>query len=220
LSPLVPLLLAAAMTCPAPGSGELVGRWESHNTSKGGIGHVIDLREDGSFVESMIILVNFRYEVHGDQLLVHDTSGAGAPGAPPVQFRVEDNTFIRSIPNEPEVRAERVDASDPNEPKIVGVWKYRHYTGAIAFERYTVGGDLSLRLPMTSSTGCYLPNIEKKEISLSPGKGREKTLRFVVGAAALRLESPGKPPTDYDRSPWGAWYDFDHIDFQPPRKNP
>src|SRR2546423_11704209 len=54
---LVPLLIAAA-SCPPARSAVLVGRWEAQRVSKGGVGHVMDFRNDGSFVQSTAVTLH------------------------------------------------------------------------------------------------------------------------------------------------------------------
>ena len=216
---IAPLLLASAICSPA-GSHELVGRWESHVTSKGGIGSVMEYRQDGSFVEAAAILAGFRYEVRNDTVLIHEHGSAQRSSENPLHFHFEDGVFVQKEPDGSTIRRERVGKRDPKDPEIVGVWRYRHYTGGIAFERYTPDGDLLFRLPMTSSTGCYVPSMEKHEVLLAPLKGAARTVSLALSATQLRLKSPGKPDFVYDRSPWGNWYDIDRIDIILPRGSP
>ncbi len=218
---IVTSLLLAAMSCPPPASEMLVGRWESHDTSKGGIGHVIDFRSDGSFVQSISVLVKLRYELHDNVLTVRDpAAGPGSQQPPPISIRFEGDTIVEEAPGAPSLRRDRIGAPDPSAQQIVGAWRYRHYTGAIAFERYTADGDLFFRLPMKSSAGCYAPDLTKHRVLLTPVNGQSSDLTFAADGAQLRIEAPGKPMTTYDLSAWGAWYDIDKIDFNPPAAQP
>ena len=49
---------AHARTCPQPATQDLVGLWESRETSKGGIGHTVEFRPDGTYVEAPTVLVD------------------------------------------------------------------------------------------------------------------------------------------------------------------
>ena len=63
-------LLVAATACPTPAGLALVGKWEGHNVSKGGIGNVFEFRADGSFVQTVTVIVNLNYAISGDQLMI------------------------------------------------------------------------------------------------------------------------------------------------------
>src|ERR1041385_1518448 len=89
---LVPLLIAAA-SCPPARSAVLVGRWESQRISKGGVGHVMDFRNDGSFVQSTAVTVNLRYSVSGDQLTVSESPDGQPSPKTAVRFHV-DGSFL------------------------------------------------------------------------------------------------------------------------------
>src|SRR4051812_13001858 len=144
-----------ALSCPEPAALELAGFWESRNTSKGGIGHTLELRKDGTFVEATTVIVDSTYHVSGDRLLLDAMSEDQTIARDGVEFRVEGDLLIAKAPDGPEVRKQRVGKAEPGSPPIVGIWRFRHDTGAIAYEKYGADGRVSLRLPLASSTGCY-----------------------------------------------------------------
>jgi hypothetical protein len=110
------------------------------------------------------------------------------------------------------VRKESLEAKQSSS-SIVGAWRYRHYTGAIAFERYTSDGLLQFRLPMTSSSGCY--SVEKNRINLIQN-AKKTAIPFKLISGQLSLENANKPPSLYHRETAGAWYPRDMIDYKPP----
>ena len=204
-------LLAGLLTCPVPGSMEIVGLWESRETSKGGIGHTVEFREDGTFVEAITVIVNGFYRLDGNRLLLSETVGGTEAGS---QFRVEGNTFVHIGPDGSVSRKERLKGPSAAEGSVAGNWSYRHYTGAIAFERYTNNGQMLFRLPLKSSSGCY--SVSGRGLSWSP-QGRNIVAKLQVRGDTLALENPARSTTVYVREPSGPWYDREHLDIKPVR---
>jgi len=81
-----------ALTCPAPGTSDLIGLWESQHTSKGGIGHTLEFRPDGTFVEATTVMIDSIYRIAGDHLLL---GGAPEAAARDSTFRIEGDTLIQ-----------------------------------------------------------------------------------------------------------------------------
>ena len=192
---------AHALDCPKPDSQELAGFWESRQTSKGGIGHTLEFRPDGTYVEATTVMVSFNYRVDGDRLIVEEV--------PETRIEIQGDTLTQTGPNGSTIKKERIGKAEKGSPAIVGIWRYRHDTGAIAFEKYTEDGRMLLRLPLAGSTGCY--TITGGRLSMtSPGRG-SKEIPFESQADELVLHGPGKEATTYAREPAGAWYDREHL---------
>src|SRR5688572_25212710 len=142
-----------AATCPPPQSTQLTGLWESEDKSKGGIGHAIELRADGSYSEATTVIVDMVYRVSGDQIFLSEKPG-GEEKPIPLDLGAETPNLEKRLG--PSVgRKERVGQREPGQEPIVGVWRYEHPTLMVAFERYLPDGRMQLRLPMRSSKGCY-----------------------------------------------------------------
>jgi hypothetical protein len=197
---------AHALTCPKPESQELVGLWETRATSKGGIGHTLEFRQDGTFVEAAAVMVSSLYRVSGDRLMIAEVTADRAENG--LKFRIEGDTLLHTMLDGSTLRKERVGKPEEGSPAIVGVWRYRHDTGAIAFERYTGDGRMLLRLPLAGSTGCY--NVTGNRISMTSNRGKT-AIPFAVRAGELVLENPGKDPTAYGWVAEGPWYDREHL---------
>ena len=204
-------LLAAVLACPVPGSTELVGLWESQETSKGAIGYTLEFRADGTFVGAVTVLVNAYYRVEGNRLVMSETPGGKEEGSQ--QFRIEANRFVQIGPNGSVLRKDRINRA-PGTQSIVGDWRYRHYTGAMAFERYTDDGQMLFRLPLKSSAGCY--SLNDRGLSWSP-QGRKALTSYQVRGNTLALQNAAKPDTVFVRAPAGPWYEREHLDINPPR---
>ena len=197
--------------CPEPAALDLAGFWESRNTSKGGIGHTLEFRKDGTFVEATTVIVDSIYHVSGDRLFL-DALSEGKTAAPEgLEFRVEGDLLIQKGLNGSTIKKERVGKAEPGSPPIVGVWRFRHDTGAIAYEKYGADGRMSLRLPLASSTGCY--KVQGDHLAISKRGRKDATLSFDLGAGELVLRGPGERPTAYGFVTEGPWYDREH----PPR---
>lgn len=194
--------------CSAPGRQDLVGLWESSDVSKGGIGHTLDFRQDGTYVEATTVIVNSTYRVSGDQLFV-DT-----PGAPREQFkfRVEGDTLTQTFPEGSSISKARIGRAESGSSPIVGTWRYGAMLGARAFEKYTADGRMLFRLPLRSSTGCY--QIEDDRLLLSKPISGETAFTFNLpaGGKLVLKNSSGTPKSySYGKSEDGLWYDREHV---------
>lgn len=198
-----------ALPCPATQSPQLEGLWESEDKSNGGIGHTLELRSDGTFVEAVTVIVDWNYRVSGDRIIINEE-----PIADAFRFKFEGDTFVVESPGLPTVRKERIWQREHNQAPIVGMWRYRHYTGAVAFERYTPEGRLHFRLPMSSSQGFY--TLEGTRLTLDrPGQKKAK-VSFEWRGTDLALTFPGQRAVIYHKDPAGPWYERERIDYQPP----
>jgi hypothetical protein len=97
---MIALVLAATLMSPTPETTGMVGLWESTRTSSGGIGHTMEFRADGAFVEATTVIVDGYYRVVGDRLVV----GAQPPGADPdagkaPQFKIEGDELVQTGPD-------------------------------------------------------------------------------------------------------------------------
>ena len=212
---LVSLLMAAATTCPVPKDLVLVGMWESRSTSKGGIGTVVQFRSDGTVVQTMTVLVNLSYAISGDQLMINNIPEGKPSPETATRFKADAETFIRYGADGSEVPATRIGSPVAGSNPIVGSWRYRHYTGAIAFEHFTQDGRLAFRLPMKAQVDCYDVDSTTRKVMVSTSDG-DRRLQFDLAGDELKLTS-GDHAWDYGRAEWGSWYDVEHIDYDPPK---
>lgn len=202
-------LLIAALPCFPPQSPQLVGLWESKGTSQGGIGHTIELRSDGTFVEAVTVIVDMSYRVSSDRIIVDEEPVSDAR-----RFTFEGDTLVEGMPGSPAVRKERIGQRENGPAPIVGMWRFRHSTGVMAFERYTPEGRLHFRLPIASSQGCS--TLEGTRLTLDrPGQKKMKVSLEWRGTD-LALTFPGQRAAIYHKDPAGPWYERERIDFQPP----
>lgn len=209
---MIVLVLAAALISPAPPATSLVGLWESARTSKGGIGHTLEFRAGGAFVDAVTVIVDGYYRVVGDRLVVGEHPAADPDASKAPRFKIEDDVLVQTGPDGSVVRKARLGRAEEGKPAIVGEWRYRHDTKAIAFERYTGEGRMFFRLPMSSSVGRY--SLKTCEIVLILPNRPDVTMTLDVRGDELSLSGSDGRTTVYRRVTAGAWYDTEHIDRQ------
>lgn len=213
---LFPILITAILNCTSPANSDLLGLWESEQVSKGGIGHTLEFKSDGSYIESITVIVDMRYRFDAGKLFVFEKQSSPdtrKDSGAEVVFEGKDHVVKGADGST--VRKERLGNKQPKSPSvIVGAWRYRHYSGGIAFERYTPDGLVQFRLPMTSSTGCY--SIEKDQINIIQ-QNNKTAIPFKLSDGHLALENANKPASLYHREHAGAWYPRDTIDYKPPQ---
>jgi hypothetical protein len=210
---LITLALASTLVCQPTANRELVGLWESVSASKGGIGNNIELRPDGSFVAAVTVIVDLRYETRDGKLYIAKNPQEPISYETGVEFKI-DNTALTLVGQNGEK-----EVKDRIGPKIsdsvVGKYRYRHYTGGIAYEQFTADGILKFRLPMQSTHGCYLA--AGKEIKISFPNREPRTLQYNLGSDGLVLTDQ-KAPSRYKLVKEGAWYESGNIDYKPPEQ--
>lgn len=200
--------VAVATFSPAPSPATAVGFWESATTSLGGIGHTLELRADGTFVEATTVIVDGYYRVIGDRLVTGEQPvrpDADASQAARITF--DGKVFVETLPNGSVVRKERVGAGTESSP-LAGEWRYHHYTDLTAFERYTDDGRMMFRLPMTSSAGRY--TVKGNELLLVRTGQADARMAIDVGSDRLSLGNAGDAKA-YRRAVGGPWYETEHI---------
>jgi len=145
----------------------------------------------------------------GDRLILREAAGDEAKTLDTLTLRIDGDTLTQTSQDGTTLEKKRLGTAEPGRPPIEGVWRFRHPTGATAFERYTGDGRVFLRIPMTGSTGCYQTKGDRLKLDRPPR--RHLSLPFESGGGELVVTSPGKVTT-YRREPAGPWYDREHID--------
>lgn len=209
-----PMLLAAVLNCSAPSNPSIVGFWETERTSKGGIGHTVEFGKDGAYLEAVSVIVDQKYLYKNGKLSIFDLQDGAANNENTSEIALEKMSFTIKGPDGSTFRKERADVPAFDKPSIVGVWRYRHYTGAIAYERYAPTGQFQFRLPMSSSAGCY--QLEGDQLVLIKNDKEKVSAKYLLHDSKLELENKSKAPTMYRLEKYGPWYQRDKIDYQQP----
>ncbi len=214
------ILLTAVLNCSPPSNMNVVGFWESERTSKGGIGHTVEFQKDGSYLEAVSVILDQKYRYENGKLSIFDSQEKSNNNEITTDVSFDLMTLTVKGPDGSTLRKERADVPSAMKPSIVGVWRYGHYAGAIAYERYAPNGLFQFRLPMTSSSGCY--KVEGDQLTLIKNDKEKTSVKYRVSDGKLELENKNKTPTTYRLEKYGPWYPRDRIDYQQPAalKNP
>ena len=209
------VFLAGVLACVPPSDVSAVGFWESRATSRGGIGQSIELKANGELSSSTTIIVDALYRAADGKLFIAEGAKALSEATDGAAFTVTKDLFVQGDGQGGEIRKERLGGEIEGTSPLVGSWRYRHYTGAIAFERYTEDGRVLFRLPMTSQQGCFGGAGDSLSLDLA---GRKTTMRYTLAGDVLTLRSAEGRSYAYRRAE--PWYPRDRIDYQPPTDDP
>jgi len=210
---IISIVLASTLACSSTANTELVGLWESASTSRGGIGNNIEFRADGSFVSAITVLVDLRYEVKDGKLYTGKNRGEPVSYEEGDRINIKPDALVSIGPNGEQLVRKRLRPDRGNS--IVGQYKYRHYTGGMAYEQYGSDGIMRIRIPMTSSRGCY--RLDRGTVSIRALQGEPRSLKYKLQADRLALEDQGRP-MNYNHVKEGPWYDSEKIDYVEPKK--
>jgi hypothetical protein len=174
------IVLASTLVCQAPQNANVIGLWESTAITRGGIGHNIKFRSDGSYKTATVVLVDLAYDIRNGKLYISKNRGE------PVNYeqgaRIELNESEMILLGDNGQREVRKRLAVNGEKSIIGKYKYRHYTGAIAYEQYTADGLMKLRLPMSTNSGCY--SLDHNMIIVSQTENDSKNNEISVSSDA------------------------------------
>jgi hypothetical protein len=195
------MLVTALGACSAPSDGRLVGFWEG-NPGRSGFGSTLEFRSDGMAVTATTVMVDRSYRVEGNRLI--ETYEAG--NTTESSFRLDKGELILSNPNNnnPESPRTRFGPAAGKGDSIVGVWRFRHYTGATAYERYTSDGRVLLRIPLSGYAGCF--SVDGDRFSVTQPKNLSR--QFTVTTSELKVHDNGRTYV-YRRVPGMPWYPRD-----------
>ena len=108
------------------------------------------------------------------------------------------------------LRKVRLPGQEEGASPILGSWRYCHYTGAIAYERYTSAGSLLFRLPMRPVKGRYA--LAGNSLTLSRPEHSDTRLTVEARGEDLTVSKSDGQKMEYRRSEFGAWYDLEHAE--------
>ena len=207
---IVTLALAATLNCQQPETKDVIGLWESTSISRGGIGHNFEFREDGSYTSATTVLVDLKYDIKDGSFYMSHNKGEPINYENGAEIEITKSGYKLNKDGEVEVKTKEHPSKDKT---IVGVYKYRHYTGGMAYEKYTDDGEIKFRLPMKSISGCY--SINGNSITVTQEDKNSSKMKYIATKDTLSLESQQGKYT-YSIVPEGSWYESKEIDYQKP----
>lgn len=210
---LITLALASTLTCQPVLNKKLIGFWESASTSKGGIGNNIEFGEDGSYIAALTVIIDLNYAVKDGKIYNSKKPGEPVSYETGAEIIVGDDSLVLIGENDKKEVRNRIGARV--DDSVVGKYKYRHYSGGMAYEQFTADGAMHFRMPMQSIHGCY--SIEGDEIKVIIQDQEPKNLHYELRAESLFIEG-SKGPSEYTHVKEGAWYESGYIDHKKPDK--
>tara|TARA_R110002072_G_scaffold195331_1_gene352653 strand:- start:134 stop:769 length:636 start_codon:yes stop_codon:yes gene_type:complete len=207
---IVTAALASALACSPLSDEKLAGLWESISVSRGGVGHNLEFRIDGSYTTATTVLVDLRYEIRDGEFFMSHNSGEEIDFSNGARIEETETDFTLTKDDVVEVKTKQT----PTEEKtIVGTYVYRHYSGRMAYEKYTDDGKVIFRLPIESKSGCL--KLDENMIFLQADEG-QREFTYSMRGENLHLEESDGTRYAYKRVPEGAWYDSKNIDYEEP----
>ena len=161
-------------------------------------------------MESIAVIVNMYFRVSGDLLsagLTREVSDISS------KIRFAGDLLVETATDGSAVTKTRFGDAGSNASPIIGMWRYRHYAGPMAFESYTDDGRLLFRMPMRSSAACY--GVSGNDLTITKATGEKVTLQFETRDQELSLTSVGHPAQSYVKAS-SPWYDIQHLDIKAP----
>jgi TonB family protein len=205
---LLATVFTLAIASSEPSAPSLVGLWES-KARQGGIGQIFEFHSDGTFVSGLVVVVDMPYRVESNQLVIGgEASGPGARSGPS-SFRFEGEALLEIASDGSVVRKERISPKDARSATIVGDWRYCHYAGAMAYERYTDDGQLRLRIPVKTSSGRYA--FADGVVTMSGGQPPVPQMKVQIEGEKLVQSGPHGETAEYARAGTTAWYGLENV---------
>jgi hypothetical protein len=203
------LLLAGCGKEPAAGPPKpaaddpLVGFWESTDREQGGMGYFMSLRADGQYFAGMGVMVHVKWFLVGDTLELRNPAGEPENR---VVFSLDWNgeqVHFRDADGNDVVRT-RVGAAPSVDKPLVGVWRFTHPNGAIAYERYLPDGTMYLRIPNPNTVQPGAWHRQDDRLVLAPMGGPVASSPVTVEGDVLTMDDGNGKKREMKRT--DAWY--------------
>ena len=88
------LVLASTLTCQSVPDAGQIGCWESAVTSRGGIGSSIEFNLDGSYHNTVTVLVDLAYDIKEGKLFIARDKGEAVSYENGVSIKITQNGYI------------------------------------------------------------------------------------------------------------------------------
>jgi hypothetical protein len=170
---------------------DIVGKWESVNRSKEGIGTTMEFSADGSAAISMGAMVDSAYKLEGNVLsetfLDAETRKVSTRTS---EIEVKGDTLtLKDTSSHSEQKMDRVSRGAPGDPPVVGKWSWNHPSGKVATSEFTKDGQLLVRLPLRTDKARY--QLKGDSLILSFEKFEPQVKKIRVEKDLLIVSSTG-----------------------------
>jgi hypothetical protein len=177
----------------------LLGRWRSLETSKGGIGAMFEFRKDGVVDYSPGAVVEMKYRIEGDQLILPPATINGPEQKQTMEWSGNDKLRLKTGGGPGVELARAGQAPDVDHP-ILGEWtSSREMSGRTMQARhlfYPAGKGLLL-LPFLKQSGSYSIRGESIRLEL-PGRDPVEG-KFTVNSDVLTIPGPNSGESRFAR---------------------
>lgn len=183
---------AAALGAADKTPAGLTGRWRSLETSRGGIGSMITLREGGALEFSPGAVVEIPYRIEGDQLILAGGSKDASENRQKIVWLADDKLRL-DAKSGPGIELTRAGARESVSKPILGEW---HGTREMGGQEVSVlyffqrEGRSLLLVPFVTQTGRY--TTDKSHIHLEWPNCPIPEAAFAVDGDVLTLTADGR----------------------------
>ena len=173
-----------------PSSVQIVGRWRSLETTKGGIGQVWELRSDGTADCSIGAVVTMPWRIENNQLILPPETDGGAERKANLKWLGDNKLSLVSEAAVIELArvGDRANADNP----IIGEWIQGHWVGLNLEARYLFypGGKLLFLMPFAIQHGSYTISGSALHFSFPTWTPTPGNFRFKLTDNVLTLSAP------------------------------
>jgi len=169
----------------------LAGEWRSVQTSRGGLGSLLEFREDGGMDYSPGAIVPGRFRLDGKSLIMTVDEGDGTQSEEVMTIAaISAGTLDIGLPNTPALKLKRVGPlQDPNN-LILGTWMTVKPmpdmpTAVYGYYRFHGDGTETFSIPFKWIHGRYSVNGQQIRYSLPGQAAIEGALRWEGDALVL-----------------------------------
>ena len=132
----------------------LVGRWDSNDRSRGGLGVSLVLHEAAKCSKITGAMLDGRWTLSGTALTRTVPTGQGGSETQKMSVSIQGNTMVQIIDGERRT-LKRVGGRAAGSQSINGIWSYPHDAGGVAYEDYESDGRFLFRLPITTEACAW-----------------------------------------------------------------
>lgn len=207
------IVLAAGLACQVQEEKDLIGFWESMAVSRGGIGLNFEFKGDGSYSTAEVVLVDLTYDIKDEKLYISKNQGEPVSYEKGLKIVLSETDLVLVGDNGRKKVRNRLTKN--SSKSIVDKYRYRHYTRAIAYEKYTKDGKFLIRIPMKATNGCYTAS--KDTLVIKQSEHDDKQIKYRIHKGKLLMKDSNKSYS-YNPVKEGAWYKSDMIDYKKPVK--
>ncbi len=180
----------------------IVGIWDSVNRSEGGIGNSLMFTKDGYVYVQHGALINYRYEVNGNDLILDAINPQDEANQKNVMPFVFEGDRLIFYPEDKDKRQDltRDDGDKSVDSKLVGKWSYQDESlGAKGLMQFTSTGLCRLSIPFPG-TKEWSYSLDNHVLTMTAGKESPQVYNITIGDNQLiLLPMKGKEEKKYTK---------------------